>query len=140
MLPDIAKESTPSASFRSLRALGTTAWLLAFFSFELTRSMRRSSVLELLFLLVRKYRLKTFVDVGLQSSELARLFLVQIQRFGNRFGQYLARLRRSVLSLLSLLSLLSALTTRVVCLVLLLRRRTSTLTPVPARLILQSSR
>ncbi|WP_339910744.1 hypothetical protein [Symmachiella dynata] len=137
MLPDIAKESTPSALFRSLRALGTTAWLLAFFSFELTRSMRRSSVLKLLFLLVRKYRLKTFVDVGLQSSELARLFLVQIQRFGNRFGQYLARLRRSVMAVLSLLS---ALTTRVVCLVLLLRRRTSTLTPVPARLILQSSR
>ncbi|WP_197534198.1 hypothetical protein [Symmachiella dynata] len=137
MLPDIAKESTPSALFRSLRALGTTAWLLAFFSFELTRSMRRSSVLELLFLLVRKYRRKTFVDVGLQSSELARLFLVQIQRFGNRFGQYLARLRRSVMAVLSLLS---ALTTRVVCLVLLLRRRTSTLTPVPARLILQSSR
>jgi hypothetical protein len=64
------------------------------FTFGMAWTVRRTSVLELLSLLVCEYSRQTLVDFGLQSGNLARLLLVQTQYFGNRFGQYLPRLRR----------------------------------------------
>lgn len=95
--PDDLPSPTQRAGYQSQWTLGPTVCTVARNDAAAVGTLRRKGVPELLFLFVIQDSGETLVDVGLQRGQLARLFVVQVQRLRDRFGQDLTRLRRRAL-------------------------------------------